>query len=447
VSEKRPDWKRYVSKDGKPQPRVEVRHRPRCKKQAPGCKCRPEYRVSVPLGKSGKRTYAYGASIAEARANAGQARAAYAEKRRRGQVGEQTLNEASAQYVVDLRAGVILTRGKASTGQAFKPRSADDRADCLRILCDGLPEETRDGVLLPAVPGLGGMRVPDVRHSDLARLLEQIARRRSASRCNRVLDAARCLYRRLEQIDHDFQDPIRWNLVERRRIVPRDLGELDATQLLALLDVLEARERAAYSLGEYLGLRIAEIQALRPRDIAVKAGIIHVRWAWDEKHRMLVPTKSDAGVRDLPLIGPVLEALAPLLAHSGRDAFLFANPRTGLPVKGDTIRTNARKQWLAAGLDSELLPHVARHLAISIWAAAGVDKRTRFEMAGHASERVNLAYTHPIREERLRAGERVERFVESIRAVEAEPRKCWSVRRPWRTNRYGRPISWRPNSI
>jgi integrase len=411
MSAERSGWQPYITSNGARQRGVEVRHRADCKTRAPGCKCRPRYRISVPLGRSGERTYASGASLAEARADVGPARPRAEEKHRRGRVGRLTVSEAAAQYVRDLRAGVILTHGKASSGKSFKPRSVDDRADCLRILCNGLPELTRDGNGLPPVPGLGHMRVGDVRHSHLNDLLEQVRVHQSASRCNRIRDAARCLFRRLEQIDHEFHALIRWELVERRRVERRELGELDGTRLLALLDVLQPRERAAYSLAAYLGLRIAEILALRVEDVDLKAGVIHVVWAWDEKHRQLVPTKSDAGARDVPLIKRVGAALRPLCKDREPEAYLFANPRTGLPVKGDTIRSAARRQWAAAGTALEMLPHEARHLAISIWTAAGVDDRTRIDMAGHASKRMNLAYAHRLTEQQRRARDSVEAFI------------------------------------
>lgn len=147
----------------------------------------------------------------------------------------------------------------------------------------------------------------------------------------------------------------------------------------ALLAALKNCDRVAYALSLYAGLRNVE---RRPLD-----------WSTVEfgKNRLGVrDSKSDAGIRWLPITAPLRLILREEWMRQGR-------PATGLVVKGpkggapeyDSQVTRAKNAWAAAGLDP-IGFHECRHTYISTMIAAGLNAKAVSTLAGHASIQVTF---------------------------------------------------------
>jgi len=72
-----------------------------------------------------------------------------------------------------------------------------------------------------------------------------------------------------------------------------------------MLDVLPPEDRRLWAVAFYAGLRRAEIIGLRPEDIDLATGVIHVRRGWDMLDGEVAP-KSRKGKRKVPI--PALHA-------------------------------------------------------------------------------------------------------------------------------------------
>jgi integrase len=80
----------------------------------------------------------------------------------------------------------------------------------------------------------------------------------------------------------------------------------------------------------FLGLRIGEALAIRVRDVDLLEGVLHVRHNW-RRDRTLNDTKTEAGVRDVPLSPGMVDLFVSIIpAEAEPDDFVFHtkyNPR------------------------------------------------------------------------------------------------------------------------
>lgn len=112
-----------------------------------------------------------------------------------------------------------------------------------------------------------------------------------------------------------------------------------------LIETLPPSERALWATAVYGGLRRGELRALRCSDIDFDAGVIHVRQGWDDVEGAQ-GTKSEAGERQVPIVGVLKRLLREHLLASGRrdDALVFGRTAT-LPFVASTVRNRALKAW------------------------------------------------------------------------------------------------------
>lgn len=161
--------------------------------------------------------------------------------------------------------------------------------------------------------------------------------------------------------------------------------------------VLEALKDTRYYLPLLLimatGLRRNEAAGLTWEDVDFEAGVLHVRHQWgplDEKGTMgLVPVKTRAGRRSIPLPEPVLDALA---AHrvaqqaQGLGPLVF-DRGDGRPIAPELLDAAWKKVREALKLPPIRL-HDLRGSYLTWLAEAGVDLKTASELAGHSDVRI-----------------------------------------------------------
>lgn len=145
----------------------------------------------------------------------------------------------------------------------------------------------------------------------------------------------------------------------------------------------------------YAGLRRGEALALRWEDI--DGDVIHVRQGvhFEDNTPVSGAPKTPAAVRDVPLLGPLREAIdaAP---RTGQFVCLGAS---GQPVtssiwaSGWTAYNNAMSR--AAGRTFSVRAHDLRHTYASMLYDAGVDIKTAQKLLGHTSPELTMRiYTH-----------------------------------------------------
>jgi integrase len=167
---------------------------------------------------------------------------------------------------------------------------------------------------------------------------------------------------------------------ERQRIVP-----LTVAQVHALAEAMPARCRAMVIAQTGLGLRVADLLALRVEDIDFLRRTVQVEWQTSPDGKQRVVPKTPRSRRTLPLPGVVAEALAAHMAayQPADDGSLFTTA-AGTMYRhehyGSRIFANAARM---AGLPPGTTSHHLRHHYASVLLAAGESVVTVAERLGH----------------------------------------------------------------
>ena len=116
---------------------------------------------------------------------------------------------------------------------------------------------------------------------------------------------------------------------------------------------------------------------------------------------MLGKTKSDAGVRSIPLEGQLAAILQPMRQING---FIIGGQE---PI----TETAFKRTWERIGKQINLFgatPHVFRHTYITLAASSGVDVKTLQSIAGHSDIKMTLErYAHAREQKVIEAGKQV----------------------------------------
>lgn len=155
------------------------------------------------------------------------------------------------------------------------------------------------------------------------------------------------------------------------------------------LDFIEGeRLFALFSLAAYSGLRRDEVLGLTWAEVDPEEGVAYVRETGSG-----VGPKSEAGVRVVPLPGPVMQALRVRHAQQAADRLAWGRdwPDTdlvftredGSPVPGQWVSVRFETLAYRAGLPPVRF-HDLRHGAASLAKAAGLDSKYISALLGHA---------------------------------------------------------------
>jgi len=165
-------------------------------------------------------------------------------------------------------------------------------------------------------------------------------------------------------------------------------GKFPLPEALRILDVVARMDdpiaRARWTVALLAGLRQGEALGLRWTDIDLEDRIIEIRRAAQRIRKegiRVVPLKSKAAERDVPMVDPVWAALASI------------TDRTGYVFGGETPK-DSRKDWhewreLLAQAEVPMLPlHAARATTASLLSEAGVPDVVIAEILGHSQVQV-----------------------------------------------------------
>jgi integrase len=107
--------------------------------------------------------------------------------------------------------------------------------------------------------------------------------------------------------------------------------------------------------------------------------------------------KSEAGIREVPLITPLWARFSSLHANQGFNPHGLVFHEGGEPIdkRIDSRRWNELLQRAGVVEEGKTFPlHTARHTTATLLRAAGVDEQTRMEILGHATVDSQRVYAH-----------------------------------------------------
>ncbi len=265
---------------------------------------------------------------------------------------------------------------------------------------------------LRVLPLLGGLRLEQVTRSGMQELVDRwAAEGLSGSTIRNTLMPVRVIFRRALRrglVAINPCDGLEMPPPSARR--ERIAGPAEAAELLR---VLAPFDRALWSVALFAGLRAGEMAALRWSDVDLAADRLRVERSWDPKTQQFVLPKSRSGRRSVPIAGVLRdELIAWRMASGGSDEELVFARREGTPFRHETILSRAKAAWRRGGLQSLGL-HEARHTAVSLWLAAGINLRAVSTYAGHSSVAFTLdRYGHLLPDDQTRAIELLDAFIE-----------------------------------
>jgi len=288
----------------------------------------------------------------------------------------------------------------------------------------GIPEERRSfkghkkGQPLPEIPrhfGIGGMRVRDVTHEDIQRLVSEAIRRGySVQTARHIRNVASAIFTHAERKNwFNGRNPA--HFVELPEMTRRTPIALSFDQLKALLSMLKPLPRAMVLCASLTSMNIAEVCGLRWKRVNLSAESVivdgesipgyhaAVREQWYRREWGTV--KAKARRRNLPLPSLLVEALRALRASAtftGPGDPVFAG-ETGRPVDQQAmLRHQVRK--VAAHLSVPKLGwHDLRRTFDTLADQLGFTIGERKALMGHSHAAMTLRYTEtPSEQARLK---------------------------------------------
>lgn len=157
----------------------------------------------------------------------------------------------------------------------------------------------------------------------------------------------------------------------------------------------------------YTGCRRGEALALRYEDIDREANLIHISKVVVYEYgkpTICHRTKSDSGIRTIPLLAPLKNALPP---GSG---YIFS--RNGQPLTLSQFNSQWRAYRKATGVT--LTPHQLRHAFATICFDADLSAKDAAQLLGHSKVELTMdVYTHIRQSRAQRTAEQLNAFVSS----------------------------------
>ena len=195
--------------------------------------------------------------------------------------------------------------------------------------------------------------------------------------------------------------------------LPRGLNrqKRDALTDEQIKAVTECREGDWWLLGLaflWTGCRRGELMALRYEDIDRKAGTITInkKYSYVRGNSTLeMHTKTDAGLRTIPLCAPLAKALP-----RDRIGLIFHNP-DGSHLEAHHLAKAWKEYKKVVGLPEHITPHYFRHTFATICYNAGADAKETAAILGHANESITMElYTHLTHAKRSSAADKIEAY-------------------------------------
>lgn len=262
------------------------------------------------------------------------------------------------------------------------------------------------------IPGLGKLKVRDVKPAHIKRFLNERSHLAKSSQ-KAILTITKTIFDLAVENEIILRNPCTKSVrpvgEETKEKVPLTSEQSD--RLLA-----EAKGTKIYLfvlLGLYAGLRRGELLGLQWQDVDFDEGTLTVQRTVaptvENPNGELVPTlKTDAARRTIPLPWPVVNELRAAKAGS-KSVYVIPG------FKGSHFTFTALQyQWtkVTKNLPFKVHPHLMRHTCVTRWYEHGLDLKEIQYLAGHSGLDMTLGiYTHYQEESRMRG------TAEKIRAI------------------------------
>ena len=174
------------------------------------------------------------------------------------------------------------------------------------------------------------------------------------------------------------------------QILPETLPQPEVAHLLESIDPAEPlglRDRAILELFYSSGLRLGELTALRLETIDFEEGFVRVTGKGDKTRVVRIGTVA------LDAISAYLAKGRPALVTKRTGTHLFISVRGG-GLSPDRVRQIVKERARAAGMDTNMYPHLLRHSFATHLLENGADLRVIQELLGHSDISTTQIYTH-----------------------------------------------------
>jgi len=169
-------------------------------------------------------------------------------------------------------------------------------------------------------------------------------------------------------------------------------------EVVALVEAITPRYRAAVLLAAWCGHRRGELRGLRRDDVDLSAGVVTVRRNRVELLAAGVAfdaePKTDAGKRSVAVPPHILPVLAEHMATWAGPDRVFVG-RDGGPMRGDAVRQAFDRARQRAGLPGFRF-HDLRHTGQTLAASTGATTKDLMRRLGHASPAAANRYLHAV---------------------------------------------------
>ena len=256
-----------------------------------------------------------------------------------------------------------------------------------RLAANTLQAYARDGALLGSL--CGGRDFASVTTHDIRRFIATLhGKGQSPRSLSRILSSWRGFFEWLARHREVPANPCAGvKPPKAARTLPATLSPDEAVRLVAIEDdsALGLRDRAVFELAYSSGLRVSELAGLDLDAVDARSGEVRV-------------TGKGSKTRIVPVGEHALTALAaymqvrPGIARPGEKA-LFVG-RSGKRVSVRDVQRRIKRWAAAAGIDTDVHPHMLRHSFASHVLQSSGDLRAVQEMLGHASIASTQVYTH-----------------------------------------------------
>jgi integrase len=351
----------------KTHPGITTRHRKPCRSREGGrCNCRPSYEAWVFSKRDGRKIRRTFSDLSEAKSWRSDAQGAVRKRTMRAP-SKTTIEDAGKAWLTGARRGEIRNR----SGDRYKPSAI---------------RGYEQGLRLRVYPDLGGVRVAELRRSDLQAFVERLmAQGLDPSTIQVTLMPLRAIYRRaIARGEVEVNPTTGLELPAVRSKRDRIASPEEAA---ALIGALPTQDRAMWATAMYAGLRRGELMALGWEHIDLAKGVIRVERSWDDKEGFVDP-KSRVGRRTVPIPSVLRSYLAEHRLRS-HDLSGLAFGAGGRPMGATGVRKRSAAAWKEAELDRITL-HEARHTFASLMIAAGVNAKALSTYMGHANIAITL---------------------------------------------------------
>lgn len=180
---------------------------------------------------------------------------------------------------------------------------------------------------------------------------------------------------------YSFENPyknIKPLKLQRSHVEPFSLIEVNR-----IVESVRADYRHYYTVRFYSGMRTGEIDGLRWEFVDFKRGLITVRETLVQGKTEY--TKTDGSQRDIPMLGPVKEALEAQFEATGKlSPYVFCNTE-GKPLDHNNITKRVWYPLLRHLGFKKRRPYQTRHTAATLLLASGENPEWVARFLGHAS--------------------------------------------------------------